>query len=230
MTKDTARRLFGPVMFWTVLTGIFAWLPLVRIVGRPEGYTWGILGLSGSGTEGPFWIFILLTAYVLVMLFSLQRGPRVLSYFMVVAWHGLLTAVVIAALVLGGSEASWQGQGLRFAIPMWILVVPFALFTTFAAGWAVTDHRAHRAGAGRPSTPWSRANTGRLAISFVLLVLALALFRVGTNYNWVTAAAIITTILHWILLVESFAPRAGGNGTGATNPAPRPESVAADRR
>jgi len=229
MTKNIARRLFGPVMFWTVLTGIFAWLPLVRIVGRPEGYTWGILSLSGSGTDGPFWIFIVSTAYVLAMLFSLQRGPRVPSYFMVVAWHGLLTAVVIAALVLGGSDASWQGQGLRFAIPMWILVVPFALFTTLAAGWAITDHRAHRSGAGRPSTPWSLANTRRLAISLVLLTLALALFRAGTNYDGVTAAAIITTIVHWILLVDSFAPRGVGNGAGAANPPPRPESIAADR-
>ena len=40
--------LFGPLMFWTVLTTVFAWLPLVRIMARPEGYHWSILGLSGT--------------------------------------------------------------------------------------------------------------------------------------------------------------------------------------
>jgi hypothetical protein len=41
----------------------------------------------------------------------------------------------------------------------------------------------------------------------VLLAAALVLFRAGTNYNWVTAVAIVTTIAHWILLAESFAPK-----------------------
>ena len=200
MNTHTARRLFGPLMFWTVLTSIFAWLPLVRIMGRDEGYTWGILGLSGTGTDGPFWIFIMLTVYVLVMLHSLIRGPRSLSYAMVVPWHLVVTAVVLAGVVRGGGGATFQGQGLHFEIPLWLLALPFALFAVVAVAWVVLDRRA----GGTPvASEWTRGNTVRLVTSLALLFVALVLFRAGTNYNWVTAAAILTTVVHWILLVRS---------------------------
>lgn len=48
MRRELAHRLFGPVMGWTAITTIFAWLPLVRILGRPEGYEWAVLGISDS--------------------------------------------------------------------------------------------------------------------------------------------------------------------------------------
>jgi hypothetical protein len=202
MTRFAAARLFGPVIGWSIFTGIFAWLPLVRILGRPDGYTWGILGLRGAGTEGPFWIFIVLTAYVLTMLFTAHRGPRAVSYPMLIVWHTAVTILVVAGVVLGGTAATWQGQGLHFSIPMWTLVVPFALFTALVVAWVVADARS-----GETPGParWTRANTVRLAASIGLLVVALVLFRAGTNYNWITAAAILTTIVHWILLAESFA-------------------------
>jgi hypothetical protein len=199
-----ADRLFPPVVGWTIFTGIFAWLPLVRIIGRAEGYTWSILGLSGAGTEGPFLVFLPLTGYVVVMIYALHRGPRTLAHVMSVLWHLAVTGLVIAGVVLGGTDATWQGQGLHFSIPMWLLVVPFLGFTGVAIAWAVLDRRAE---SRNTPVPWSRRNTTRLVASLVLLAAALVLFRAGTNYNWVTAVAIVTTIAHWILLAESFAPK-----------------------
>ena len=74
----------GLLMFWTITTTIFSWLPLVRIMANPDGYQWGLLGLSGAGTTGPFWVFILLTIYVLTMLYSGHRGPRALFFPMLI--------------------------------------------------------------------------------------------------------------------------------------------------
>jgi hypothetical protein len=87
---------------------------------------------------------------------------------------------------------------------MWFLVVPLLFFTGIAIAWAVLDRRG---GSNNSRVPWSRRNTTRLVASLLLLAGALVLFRAGTNYNWVTAAAIITTVAHWILLAESFAPK-----------------------
>jgi hypothetical protein len=201
-TRST--NLLRPVMFWTAVTGIFAWLPLVRIIGRPDGYTWGILGLSGAGTTGPFWIFIVLTAYVLVMLFAGQRGPRALFRPMLLIWHLAVNATVVAGLLQEGTGATLQGQGLHFEIPLWTLAVPFVGFLGLAIAWVVVDRRA---GAAPFVAPWTHGNTVRLAGSLLLLAVALLLFRAGTNYNWVTAAAIVTTIGHWVLLIDAFAPR-----------------------
>lgn len=205
MSEAMNRRLFGAVMFWTGLTTIFGWLPLIRIIGRPEGYTWGILGLSGAGWEGPFWIFILLTIYAVALLFTAFRGPRVLFYPMLILWHLAVTAIVVAGIAMEGWDATWQGQGLHFSIPMWLLAAPFALFTSVVILWVALDHRK---GGRPPVPPWSRTNTLRLAMSVALMIVALALFRTGTNYNWVTAAAIVVTIAHWIMLIQSFGPAA----------------------
>lgn len=197
------KQLFGPVMIWTVFTTIFAWLPLVRIIGRPEGYQWSIGVLSGTGTQGPYWIFILLTLYVLILLFSAYRGPRSLFYPMLMVWHVAVTAVVVTGVVVGGSGATIQGQGLHWMIPLWVVAILCAAFTVLALVWTILDSQA--GGAAAPA-PWTRTNTGRLVAALLLLVGALILFRAGTNYNWVTAAAILATVLHWILLVESFQP------------------------
>jgi hypothetical protein len=203
MSRAIRDRLFGVVMLWTGMTTVFAWLPLARIIGRPVGYTWGILGLSGSGSDGPFWVFMLATAYVVTMLYCAFRGPRALFYPMLAAWHLFASGIVIAAVAGGGTGAVFQGQGLHFAIPMWLLTVPFVLFTAAVLTWIVVDYRS---GAAVPSAPWSRTNTAWLLGSMILLVIALALFRAGTNYNWVTAAAIVTAIGQWILMIQSFAP------------------------
>lgn len=201
MTSHTVGRLFGALVGWTAVTSIFAWLPLVRILGRPDGYHWRVLGLSGSGTDGPFWIFIVLTIYVGAMLWTLIRGPRWLSYTLVVPWHGCLSGVVAAGLVQGGSEATMQGQGLRWEIPLGLLAVAFLLGAGVAIAWVVGDRRT---GSTPVAPPWSARNTFRLVLSLALLGVALLLFRAGTNYDMVTALAIVATVAHWIALIRAF--------------------------
>ena len=202
MSGMTGRMLFGAVMFWTVLTTTFTILPLARIIGRPSEYYWGIMGLRGEGFDGPYWIFILLVAFALTMLFVLQRGPRALAYPMLVLWHLTVTGVVVASVMIDGMDATLQGQGLHFEIPMWMLVVPFVLFTALAIGWTMIDAR----GPKREVQAWSRTNTTRLGAALTLLAVGLVLFREGNNYNWVTALAIVVTIMHWITLANAFAP------------------------
>ena len=195
-------RLLKLVMFWTTATTVLAWLPLVRIIGRPEGYTWRVLGLSGAGTAGPYWIFIASTLYVVTLLYTLQRGPRVVSHPMLLLWHFAASGFVVAGTLRGGADATLQGQGLHFQIPLWMLSTPFVLFTAIVIRWMILDIRSGALALAR----WSWTNSYRLVESLLLLGVALILFRAGTNYNWVTAVAIITTIVHWIMLARSFEP------------------------
>lgn len=211
--KLDAKHLFGAVMFWTVTTTLFAWLPIVRIVGRAEGYEWGVLGLRGSGTDGPFWIFVFLTVYAVTMMFAAFRGPRRLFQPMLVLWHLAFTAIVIAGTALGGASASFQGQGLHWSFPLWLVSVPCIAFTATVIAWVVLDRRS-----GQPPVrePWTRTNSRRLVTSILLLAGALVLFRAGTNYNWVTALAIVFTISHWIAMVRAFEPVARSSRPAAT--------------
>lgn len=194
------QKLYKLVMIWTIITTVFAWLPLIRIIGRPEGYHWGVLGLSGEGFNGPFWIFIPLVLFVLAMMFSAYRTPRKVFYPLLIVWHLLFTGVVTAGILQSGTEATIQGQGLHWEFPLWILVIPCVLFLAAAVLWVVRDVKA---GSKMTYTVWSGTNTKKLVAAFILLIAAIILFRLGTNYNWVTAVAIITTVLYWIILVES---------------------------
>jgi len=187
-------------MFWTVLTTIFTWLPLVRIIGRPERYNWRILGLAGEGLQGPFWALIPFAAFAVLLLYTGERGPKQLFRPLLVLWQLVVLGVVVVAVVEGGYDARLQGQGLHWEIPMWVAIVPAVFFAILAVVWV---KRGGQHPASRPA-PWSRANTFRLAGSLVLLAIALGLFRAGTNYNWVTAVAIVTTVMHWLVLAWSF--------------------------
>ena len=62
--------IFNIIIIWTIITSIFTWLPLVRIIGRPKEYYWGVMSFQGEGTDGPYWIFILATTFVIFMLYS----------------------------------------------------------------------------------------------------------------------------------------------------------------
>lgn len=196
------ERLFGIVMFWTSATTVFTLLPLARIIGRPEGYRWAIGGLSGDGTSGPFWIFIPLLAYVVLMLFAAFRLPRAIFHPMLVLWHLAVIGVVGTVVLESGTDAQIQGQGLHWSFDLWILLIACLVFGALTAIWIVLDRRAV---GGPVESRWAPGNTRRVATSLVLLGAALVLFRLGTNYNWVTAAAIVTTIVHWIMLVQAFA-------------------------
>lgn len=198
------RHLVTIVMTWTVATTVFAWLPLVRIIARPEGYEWRILGVSGTGTSGPFWIFVALTLYAVTMFVARFRGRRLLFSAMLLAWHVAVTGVVIAGIIGSGGKARWEGGGLHFSLPFVVVVIPCILVTALVVIWIVRDLR----GGERPApTGWTFARARKAGVSLLLLLVALALFRAGTNYNWVTALAIITTVVHWILLTSALEPQ-----------------------
>lgn len=140
----------------------------------------------------------------MTLLFTAHRGPRSVFRPLLLLWHGGVTAVVLYGALSGGADATVQGQGLRWELPMWGVGVVCALFTGLAAAWVVLDHRA----GGEPApAPWGRENTRRLVASLALLGAALAFFAAGTNYDWVTAVAIVLTVVHWILLAVSFESR-----------------------
>ncbi len=216
--KTVQKYVLPIVMIWTVITTLFAWLPLVRIIARPDGYRWSIIGISGAGTEGPFWIFAVLMVMVLTIFIARLIGWRSLFFILLIAWHVSVTAVITAGTVTGGSNAQFMGEGLGFSLSLLILMVPCVLVTCLAAVWAVTEYRS---GEEWTPSPWTNSRTGKLALSMILLIAGIVLFRAGADYNWVTAAAIITTVFHWIVLTSAL--DSGSSRELNFSPAQQPE-------
>jgi len=207
MNQETAvakfegrTRHFGVVMAWTIFTTVFVWLPIVRALARPQGYEWGLFGLHGVGLGGSFWIFPLLALYAALLFGHAWWRHRGLFRALLLVWH-LGWAVLLSWGALSqGSSATWQGQGWGFSAPVWIAAVVYAAFALYVARWAYLDWRAE---AADPAPQWTMKNTRRLVVALTLLLVAFVLFRLGSDYNWVTALAILVTIIQWVTFAEA---------------------------
>lgn len=206
MSKTVSKSqtyLFNAILFWVITTSLFTWLSLVRIIGRPNEYYWGILGRSGEGMDGPYWIFIVGLVYVLLLFYSVFRiKTRAYSYALILLWSFFVIYVIVKTILASG-DSTIQGQGLHWEFRIWFLIIPALLFTLCTSVWIAKELKN---GVHFTITPWQKGNTKKLLLSLVLLIAAIVLFSLGNNYNWITSLAIITTIFQWIVLVESLKP------------------------
>lgn len=201
--STTQVKLFNMTIIWSMITSLFTWLPLVRIIGRPSEYYWGVFNMSGEGIDGPFWIFVIGATYVVLLFYAAFRVKlRKYTYVMIIFWNVFVLFLILYGVLLS-KDNTVQGQGLHWEFPIWILIIPALLFTAFAVLWVIKESRN---GIHFAITSWKMQNSVKLLISLTLLVLAIFLFSMGDNYNWITSIAIICTVVHWIILVESFKP------------------------
>ncbi|WP_146106927.1 hypothetical protein [Polaribacter porphyrae] len=176
---------------------------MVRIIGKPDKYYWGILNVSGEGANGPYWIFVLGLTLAVSLLYSAFRvKARIYSYITILLWHLLVLYLVVMGF-LQSKDTTIQGQGLHWEFPIWILVLTALLSIVCIVAWIRLEIKN---GIHFKINTWQKQNSKMLIISGFLLFLAIYLFSVGDNYNWITSSAIIVTIIQWIFLVESFKP------------------------
>lgn len=94
--KSKKINLRGIVLVWTVLTTTFFWTSTMRILFKPEISSWSIFNLSGKGFIGEFWLLLFIIFFALFLFFIEGRGKlRSLFHILLLAWHFLITAVVI---------------------------------------------------------------------------------------------------------------------------------------
>ena len=197
---EKRKRQFGVVMAWTIFTTVFVWLPIVRALARPQGYEWGLFGLRGVGLGRSFWIFPLLALYAALLFGHAWWRHRGLFRALLLVWHLGWTVLLTRGMLSQGLAATWQGQGWGFSVPVWIATVVYAGFALYVARWTYLDWRAEE---GDPAPRWTAKNTRRLVVALTLLPVVVVLFRLGNDYNWVTALAILVTIIQWITFAEA---------------------------
>lgn len=196
--------LFNMAIIWSLITTLFTWLPVVRIIGKPNEYYWGVFGMAGEGTNGPFWIFIIGSCYAVLLFYSAFRvETRRYAYFLILIWNAFVLYLIMYG-VLSSIENTIQGQGLHWEFSIWFLLIPATLFTVISVVWIIKESQN---GMHFKVTAWNFQNSIRLMVSLALLLLAIFLFRTGDNYNWITSAAIIVTIVQWVMLIESIKPK-----------------------
>ena len=202
VNSKSASLLFNIIIIWSLITSLITWLPLIRIIGKPDEYYWGILDFKGEGADGPYWIFIVGALFVITMFYSAFRAKnRKIVYVFLTIWQLIVCSIILLTITDLGFDATIKGEGWHWEFPIWILGIPALLGFFLTITWIYLDNKYRFNFIIRS---WSKKNRVLLFISFVLLLLALFLFYKGTNYNWVTALAIFVTIVQLIVMVDAF--------------------------
>lgn len=192
-------QLRNIVLIWTLLTTTFFWTTTMRLVLKPEISDWRIFTVGGRGMEGEFWLPPLVALIALGAFYLEGRGRlRPLYHAWLLAWHGALLALALYGALLTGGEISFGTWGL--AVPLWGLVVPFALFFALALWLVVRETRySHEV----PLFSWQQVDLKPLALAVALLPVAVVFFRLGEGFDGWVKLAVATTILQWVLLVDT---------------------------
>ena len=204
------KMLEGGLYAWTVFTTTFLWTPSMRLLLKPEISQWRIFGVGGQGAEGPNWLLPLLALAALAMFYLGGRWRTRNVYFaMMLAWHGGVCIALTVGFLASGGAATFEGAAWGIRLSMAVLAIPFAL-STAATVAAILQDRQHRIAI--PPSGWLELHWPKIGIAALLLPVAAILFRVGHGYDMYTLAAIVVTIIQWILLVESVGPPVPGSG------------------
>jgi hypothetical protein len=190
-------------MAWTVFTTTFLWTPTMRGFLRPDVSMWSIMGLSGSGREGSFWMFPTLAVLALACFYLDGRGrARTLVHAFLVVWHALLAWIVFQGTIRTGGTGYFEGAMWGVRVPLWILTVPFAAACCLTVVVVVLEQRGRRV---VPRRRWTAINRRDLVLAVLLLPVAAAFFWSGEGIDWPTRLGTAATIVQWILLTQALA-------------------------
>jgi hypothetical protein len=216
LTTDRVRTL---VLIWTMFLSVFTWTPVMRAVLRPELSGWGLLGYSGSGASGAFWVLPAAGLFALAMFYIEGRGRvRPLFHAMLLTWHIALSSIVLSGAMRYGDSATFVGGAWGVQVGFPLLSIPFVAFTVLAVLLVV---RERRDGSQVPVAGWTTINRRPLIIALALFPVAWFFFQfAGANFDWKGKLAIATNVVQWILIIEAvndprlMSHRSDGTGQG----------------
>ncbi|TVR52306.1 MAG: hypothetical protein EA421_14105 [Gemmatimonadales bacterium] len=213
-------RTLSLLLAWTALTTLILWLPAIRGLMDGSTYTWGFMGLGGSGTGGDYWFPATASALALVTLWLGWRGGRFPVHLLLVGWHGGLAALILRATLRDPDGFRFQGDTLGVDVNLgWGASALFGAFALLALGWALREFRRDagtwvpgRVPSGIP--PWSPRNTRLVAFALLLLPVQLLLLASGEPHGGTDQVGVLLTLLQWGVLSVAFRPFPMGPARG----------------
>ena len=171
--------LLKALLIWTcLLTGIQAWLPLVRASIEGQAYQWAFAdGIGGRGTGGDYWLLVIGALFSAGVLYLGWRGARPPFHGLLLALHGGFAALVFYAAVKAPEQLFFEGAtiGVRFSFAT---VGPIFFGSVFACAlfWVIRDVRS-RPRRSAPPWVWTRSRRIRLGLVVGCVPLQIILLR-----------------------------------------------------
>ena len=207
--EQPSYRSYRLLLWWTALTFLATWLPLVRSVMDGPSYEWGTTLFSwhfgGHGLSADYWLPIVKAVVGVGLLYAGWRIPSPKTAAALAAWQILFAADTLYYAVTDPRGFRFRGDTLGVDISLtWIAPTLSTLFAIVAIWWI-------RKFANRPVPPRPQVNS-RFANVALWLVLAIVpvqwiLLHTGRGTDWYDVSGVVLTMLQWLLLNLAFRSR-----------------------
>ncbi len=191
-----------------LIISVFGWLPLVRSIFDGNSYLWGnnYFGhaVNGAGMSGDLWYLVVVSAFGLLVLYSLQRHWRPLGTILATTW---LTVLLVDSVYswLAVPEGNWF-HGDTLGIHLNLSLIAPVVFTLVLLA-SIFLCKQNREQGGSSAIPLQKNNRRRLLWLGALLPIQFVLLRFGQPHGLSDQIGVIITILQWLLMGWALAYR-----------------------
>ena len=223
MNLQTIQKKLLPIVL-LMLGFMVAWLWWVPMRCMMDGnvFQWGnsfgFASLRGNGMMGDFPILVLLSSYIISMIFLGWRGARLPFHIMLVVWCVVEFATATVSAIQNPDAYRFRGDSFGIDISL-ALVGPtiWALLLTISVIWVITNCVSKQ---NEKKTPrWNRTNSTILIVAALFLPVQFLLFQSGEQHGLTDRIALILTIIQWILINFAMMPWNGRQQNTALSPA-----------
>lgn len=197
-------KLLHLILVYVILSGITFWLPVTRGLFDGSSYSWsGWMGIGGSGIGGQYWLLLIFSALMVLVVFLGWRGAKKPFHWLLLIWFALL-ATESGSWFFSAEEIRFKGDTLGADLSLGNIIFPLDLFfLVLSCIWIIRDLRSARP---HQIPSWKRTNRVLLAAFFIILPLQFIILRFFDDYIVFDQVGVIVTMCQWVLLNLSFYP------------------------
>jgi hypothetical protein len=196
-------------LWWTALTFLATWLPLVRSVMDGPSYEWATTFFSwhfgGHGLSWDYWLLIVRVAVGIVLLYAGWRNPSPRTAAALTAWQILFAADTLYYAVTDPRGFRFRGDTLGVDISLTWIAPTLAMLFAIVAIWWIREF-ARRPVPPRIQTETRFANVALWTVLAIVPVQWILLHR-GRGTDWYDVSGVVLTMLQWLLLNLAFQSR-----------------------
>jgi hypothetical protein len=198
------------LLWWTSVTFVSAWLPVVRGAFDGDTYRWGASYFgylfSGSGVGGDYWFVLVKLALGLAILVLGWRGARFAFPYLLLGWQMFGFSSALHAAVTNPEEFRFRGDTLGIDVSLtWVAPAFYGIALALAIWWFIEDRRERLDG----DPKWAAGNYRWLAVLAAFVPIQFALLHYGSPNSANDRIGVLLTILQWLLLPLALKIRGG---------------------
>lgn len=201
-----AYRSYRLLMWWTTLTFLATWLPLMRSIMDGSSYEWGTTFFTwhfeGRGLDGDYWFLVIKAVAGVCLLYAGWRRPGWRTAAVLAIWQVVLAADTLVLAISDPRGFRFRGDTLGVDISLtWIAPTLATIFAVIALVW--TRRFRQQPVEGRQPAPVTQQPDPRLAIALVMIAIQWPLLHYGHG-DWRDITGVVLTIAQWFLVSASF--------------------------